>query len=209
MLPEDDSEQYNEAAQQIPNDNAAPAAQSIPFGTASSSTQERSPCLEVSTLAARSADDVIRLSQSEARGCLQIADAPRHPLFVSMMESLQESQVNVSASIFEAEGGLRPAVLPVSSQESFVVVAGSPVVRKALSHIASSCAKGTSACCQPLDGGAAVIKRFQQVAQVAVGGSSSPVARSLGATGLHAFSASRPSATAASRTRTSRGRRTA
>ena len=92
-----------------------------------------------------------------------IADAPRHTLFVSMMESLQESQVNVSTSIFEAKGGLRPAVLPVASQEVFLAVAASPVVRKALKHIANSCAKGTSACCQPLDGGAAVIKRFQQV----------------------------------------------
>ena len=99
-----------------------------------------------------------------------IAEAPRHPLFVSMMESLQEAQVNCSASIFEAKGGLRPAVLPVSSQETFLSLAGSPVVRKAMKHIANSCAKGTSACCQPLDGGAAVIKRFNQVVQAAVGG---------------------------------------
>ena len=69
-----------------------------------------------------------------------IAEAPRHPLFVSMMESLQESQVNCSASIFEAKGGLRPAVLPVSGQESFLALAGSPVVRKAMKHIANSCA---------------------------------------------------------------------
>ncbi len=98
-----------------------------------------------------------------------IESAPRHPLFVSMMESLDQGIVNCSSSIFEAKGGLRPAVLPITSQETFNAVALSPVLRKAIKCIASSCSKGTAACCQPLEGGTAVINRFNTAVQTAVG----------------------------------------
>ena len=93
-----------------------------------------------------------------------VAEIAKSPLFVSMMESLDTPTItNCSTSIFEAKGGLRPALLAVDSRDEFDKMATQPIVRKAMRTIHQALASGTTACLQHLEGGKPVLKRFEEI----------------------------------------------
>ena len=99
----------------------------------------------------------------------QRADAPKHPLFVSLMKTLTtEVTINVSASVFEAKGGLRPALVDVTSEPNYDKIMKSPVVKKTLAVIAKSLKGGTTACVQPIEAAKAVQKKLDETIMVTV-----------------------------------------
>jgi hypothetical protein len=93
-----------------------------------------------------------------------VAEISKSPLFVSLMESLDTPAItNCSTSIFEAKGGLRPALLSVDSRDEFEQMVGQPIVRKTMRTVNQEIARGPTACSAKLEGGKAVLKRFEGI----------------------------------------------
>lgn len=96
-------------------------------------------------------------------------EAQRSPLFVSLMESITPESVNCSTSVFEAKGGLRPALLTIGSSDDFDKLVALPILKKAMKHVKDAVDKGTSACTQALEAGKPALKKFEETLVKACG----------------------------------------
>jgi hypothetical protein len=74
-----------------------------------------------------------------------------------MEEIVPQEALNCSKSVFEAKGGLRPALINVTTEEAFDNVHQAPAMKKALKQIAAYIKSGTTVCVQPFDVGKAVM----------------------------------------------------
>jgi hypothetical protein len=96
--------------------------------------------------------------------------ASKEPEFVMLMEEIvPQEALNCSKSVFEAKGGLRPALINVTTEEAFGNVHQAPAMKKALKQIAASIKEGTTVCVQPFDVGYALMKKFEESLVIAVG----------------------------------------
>jgi hypothetical protein len=85
------------------------------------------------------------------------------------METLGEATMNCAFSIFEAKGGLRPALLTCENDQAFDKVALAPLVKKAGKLVKDAIKKGNAAVIQPLEGGKGCLKNCEELLCLCVG----------------------------------------
>ena len=91
------------------------------------------------------------------------------PLYTIVDANFDDDNTNITESIFEAKGGLRASISKVDTQDLFEKLLVQPVLKKALGKIHEAVKKGTSACVQAIDGGAQILKRFDELVQASLG----------------------------------------
>ena len=112
---------------------------------------------------ARKGDQVEKRNSAAAQAAM-----PKPPLF-SILMSFTNHMYNCSASIFECKSGIRPALLPISSQADFAQLCSQPIAKKALNAIKKALAGGQASVVQPLDAGKMVMRRYDSLIQKCAG----------------------------------------
>ena len=77
--------------------------------------------------------------------------------------------MNCSRSVIEGEGGIRPGLVKVTTNEAFGNVHQAPALKRVLKKIASAIKSGKTACVEPIDLGKAGMKKFEESLDIAVG----------------------------------------
>ena len=96
----------------------------------------------------------------------QPPDAPKHPLWIILMENLKDKCfVNMTDSIFEAKGGLRAAALVATNGNVYDKLVAQPVLKKALRTIDTAIKRGVKSCVAGLVAGSVIVKRFDELVQ--------------------------------------------
>ena len=111
----------------------------------------------------QTSDSMGRVSaRSKKASTMKASSAPVVPLFTCLMDSIPQRQVNTNNSIFEAKGGLRPALMNCNTQATFDKIVGMPVVKRAVRHITTALSSGVQACVQTMDGGTSALKKLEE-----------------------------------------------
>jgi hypothetical protein len=93
---------------------------------------------------------------------------PVSPLFTLVM-NMSTSDYNMTASLYEAKGGVRGAFLCINENLDFKKVEDMPLYRKGCSKVAQAIKSGVSSCEQPLSGSKVTQKKFLDAMSCAVG----------------------------------------
>ena len=94
---------------------------------------------------------------------------PKTPLFMSLHETITRDVVNVADSIFEAKGGLRPAIMPALNSKKFETLTKVPCLKKAMGSVDKAVKTGSAAVSQPIEGGKASVRKLNQAVEELLG----------------------------------------
>ena len=85
-----------------------------------------------------------------------------------IIASLDLKKFNVSDSVFETKGGLRASLHAVSTEEAFNAVMMNPRIRQINKHHRNALKVGGDAVSTDVEGGAAMLKKFNETMRKAV-----------------------------------------
>ena len=91
------------------------------------------------------------------------------PVVHKIMMDWTDASHNTSASVFEAKGGLRPALIEAASADAFERVSEAPPMKKALKHVKDALKRGVQAATQPIAGGKQMMRSFEDRVMNCVG----------------------------------------